>query len=82
MPIYHRIATALGWSYPVIDRLTLPEVYGLYEYWRECPPIHELTAWATRWEKPLTMEEKLQAGAMGPAEFLQHFKKTGGKLMN
>lgn len=32
------------------------------------------------WERPLTTEEKQQAGAMGPEDFLEHFKKTGGKL--
>lgn len=66
----------------MIDRLTLPEVYELFEYWREWPPVNELMANYTGWEKPLTYEEKLNAGAMGPADFLEHYKRTGGKLPN
>jgi hypothetical protein len=64
----------------VIDRLTLPEVYDLFEYWREWPPTNELMAHQIGWEKPLTMEEKLEQGTMGPADFLRHFKQTGGRL--
>jgi len=32
------------------------------------------------WERPLSTEEKQKAGAMGPEDFLSHYKKTGGKL--
>lgn len=78
--IYARIATGLGWTYPVIDRLTLPEVYELYDYWRESPPTHELVAVQIGWEKPLTYEEKIAQGAMGPEDFLRYYKRTEGKL--
>lgn len=33
-----------------------------------------------RWEEPLTIEEQQAQGAMGPADFLAHFKNTGGKV--
>jgi hypothetical protein len=32
------------------------------------------------WERPLTYEEKLEAGAMSAADFYQHYKTTGGRL--
>ena len=32
------------------------------------------------YEKPLTMEEKIERGAMGPMDFLQHYQKHGGKM--
>jgi hypothetical protein len=75
-----RVASGVGWSYSTIDKLTLPEVYELFEFWKEWPPVNELLVWQSGWEKPLTLEEKLDAGAMGPADFLKHYQTTGGKL--
>lgn len=75
-----RLATALGWSYDTIDRLTLPEVYELFQGWLEHPPLNELAAAYVGYERPLTIEEKIEQGAMGPADFLKHYQKTGGRL--
>ena len=36
------MATATGWTYRVIDEMTLPEVRGLLDYWRTSPPLHIL----------------------------------------
>ncbi len=66
----------------MIDRLTLPEVYDLFEAWQEIPPLNELMIWHTGYEKPLTGEEMIQQGAMGPADFFEHYKQTGGRLPN
>jgi hypothetical protein len=71
---------ATGWDFDQIDRLTLPLYYELADFWTEWPPVNELLAMVHGYEKPLTMEEKIAAGAMGPLEFLEHAKRTGGKL--
>ena len=42
--------------------------------------MNELMALWLEWEKPLSYEEKIAAGAMGPEDFFAHFKSTGGKL--
>jgi hypothetical protein len=74
------VATGLGLSPIEVGRLTLPQVYELYDYWEEWPPMHELLAGYVGYERPLTLEEQYDRGAMGPAEFLHHYKATGGKL--
>lgn len=70
----------MGWSYADIDAITLPEAYELFDYWLDYPPVNELMAMQAGWERPKTMEQNLAAGAMGPEDFLHHFKQTGGKL--
>jgi hypothetical protein len=64
----------------VIDRLTLPEVYDIFERWKDWPPVNELLANVHGWERPFTFEEKIERGAMGPADFHKHFQTTKGKL--
>lgn len=78
--IYVRLASGLGWTYPVIDEMSLPEVNAIFDYWRDWPPVNELVRNAVGYEKPLTMEEKIEQGAMGPLDFLHHYRKTQGKL--
>src|SRR6266550_1254732 len=42
--IYGLLATACGYSYPIIDAMTLWDVMELGEYWAENPPVHILVA--------------------------------------
>lgn len=60
--------------------MTLPQVLELFEYWREYPPVHEMVKSYLGIKKPLTMKEEIAQGAMGPEEFMEHFKMTGGKI--
>lgn len=81
MDVYGRLISATNWSFSYIDSLTLPDnVYPLFEYWKKCPPVSELTIITSGWQAPVTMEEAIKQGAMGPMEFLEHFKKTKGKV--
>lgn len=70
----------MGWTYDEIGKLTLPEALDIFKYWRDWPPIHELARMAVGYEKPMTMEEKIAQGAMGPLDFLNHYRATGGKI--
>jgi hypothetical protein len=38
------VATGTGWTYRVIDEMTIPEVCALLDYWRTSPPVHLLVA--------------------------------------
>lgn len=74
--------------------MTLPEVYDLFDYWREHPPEHELAAIFARvfttWkpaerelspeEHKRSLEERWKAGAMNAADLLAQFQKTGGRV--
>ena len=40
--IYGLLATACGYSYPVIDEMTLFDLEELTKYWVEHPPLHIL----------------------------------------
>lgn len=62
--------------------MTLREANALFDHWKEWPPVNELLANVHGWEKPLTMEEKIEQGAMGPADFLKHYEMTKGRLPN
>ena len=42
--IYGLLATACGYSYPVIDEMTLLDFEELAAYWVEHPPVHILVA--------------------------------------
>ena len=42
--VYGLLATACGYSYPVIDAMTLFEVEELTHYWVVHPPLHLLVA--------------------------------------
>jgi len=42
--IFSHIATATGWSFTHIDRLTLWDVNDLFCYWQNYPPTHVLVA--------------------------------------
>ncbi len=43
--MYARIASATGWTWEYIGQcLTLPRVYALFEYWKQCPPVNETVA--------------------------------------
>jgi len=42
--IYGILATACGYSYPVIDEMTLFQVEELTSYWARHPPLHLLVA--------------------------------------
>ena len=42
MQIYGLLATACGYSYPVIDEMTLFDFEELTAYWAEHPPVHIL----------------------------------------
>lgn len=77
-----RLATALGWDYRTIGRLTLIQANAMFEFWAEQPPVNELLAIVHGWTKPKTASEMLAQGAMGPEDFLEHFKQTGGRLLN
>lgn len=78
--LYGRLVTATGWRLDYIDTLTLHDVAPLTNYWADFPPVHELVRMQVEFEKPLTMEEKQDQGAMDPREFLAHFKSTQGKV--
>ena len=60
--------------------MTLPQVSELFNYWREYPPLHEMAKSYFGIKKPLTMQEEIAQGAMGPAEFAEYYKQTGGRL--
>jgi len=34
--------TACGYTPAEIDEMTLHDVLGLFSYWRDCPPVHEI----------------------------------------
>jgi hypothetical protein len=42
--IYGLLATSCGYSYPVIDEMTLFQVEELASYWAQHPPLHLLIA--------------------------------------
>jgi hypothetical protein len=42
--IYGLLATACGYSYPIIDEMTLFEFEELCSYWTEHPPVHLMVA--------------------------------------
>ncbi|HET9183252.1 MAG TPA: hypothetical protein VFP59_14035 [Candidatus Angelobacter sp.] len=42
--VYGHIATATGWTFAEIDRLTLWEANDLFTYWQDYPPTHVLVA--------------------------------------
>lgn len=69
-----------GWTFSDIDRLTMADALAIFDYWRDWPPLNELKAMEIGYKKPMTVEEQWEAGAMGPGDFLEHFKRTGGKL--
>lgn len=60
--------------------MTLVEVNELFAHWRKYPPAHRLIAWEIGFEPQYTGEELIKQGAMGPEDFLLHFKATKGKL--
>lgn len=60
--------------------MTLPQVHDLFDYWREFPPLHEMVKSYLGVKKPLTMQEEIANGAMGPEEFAEYYKRTGGRL--
>lgn len=38
--IYVDLASAFGWTFKVIDEMTMPEVNEIYEEWKSSPPLH------------------------------------------
>ena len=42
--VYGLLATACGYSYPLIDAMTLPQVEELFAYWAAHPPLHLIAA--------------------------------------
>lgn len=60
--------------------MTLPQVAELVDYWRRQPPTHVLVVAYLGCEAPKTIEEQWAQGALSPADFLEHFKRTGGKV--
>jgi hypothetical protein len=42
--IYGLLATACGYSYPIIDEMTLFDAEELVSYWTDHPPVHLLLA--------------------------------------
>ena len=40
--IYARLMTSCGYTPAEIDEMTLHDVVGLFAYWRESPPVHEI----------------------------------------
>lgn len=69
-----------GWNYEIIGQLTLPDALDIFEYWKDFPPVHELMRVSTGYQRPMTTEEKIKEGAMGPEDFLAHYRATKGKL--
>jgi hypothetical protein len=48
--------------------MTFPEVFELFDYWRQSPPTHELMARHVGYEPPKTMDAasaKLPSGGAG-----------------
>ena len=78
--IYGHLATVCGYTPSQIDAMTLPQVDELFGYWAKHPPVHLLVAAYLGWEAPKTLEQQWAEGAMGPADFLDHYRRTGGKL--
>jgi hypothetical protein len=60
--------------------MTLPQVEELCAYWRLHPPVHVLVAAFIGYEAPKTAEQEWAEGALSPADFLEHFRRTGGKV--
>ena len=70
--------------------MPFPHALRIFQYWESFPPEHEMLAMLakcfTTWEpKPLAGQPSTAAqhqahGAMGPAEFMEHFKRTGGRV--
>jgi hypothetical protein len=42
--VFGHVATATGWTFPEIDKLTLWELNDLMAYWKDYPPTHVLVA--------------------------------------
>lgn len=42
--MYGHLATATGWTFLEIDRLTLWDISDLFDYWQDYPPTHILVA--------------------------------------
>lgn len=34
----------MGWTFDYVDELSLPQIYMLYDYWQQNPPVHVLFA--------------------------------------
>lgn len=60
--------------------IRLPRLFALFRFWRKHPPSHELLAASIGFEPPLSVEEAQAQGAMSPADMLEHFKLTGGRM--
>ena len=68
--------------------MTLPEAQRLFAYWDRFPPPHEAlaillkcyTTWGPAETPEESRERQWKQGAMNPAEFLAHYKRTGGKV--
>lgn len=70
--------------------MPFPHAIQQLRYWESFPPENEtlamlaqcFTTWRPKpWDDDRPAPERLQAeGVMGPAEFAEHFKRTGGKV--
>lgn len=62
--LYGLIVTATGWTYPVVDALTMADAMELLSYWKVSPPSHiSLKAFVSgsgggESEKPVTLDEE------------------------
>jgi hypothetical protein len=61
--LYGLIATTCGYSYPVIDAMTLFEVEELTRYWTSHPPLHLLIAAFLGWQHGKSGGEKRPTAA-------------------
>src|SRR5205823_1694291 len=53
--LYGALATGCGYSYLVIDRMTLAEAGEIFRYWEDNPPAHLMTQIIARllgWQPP------------------------------
>jgi hypothetical protein len=82
--IYGLIATTCGYSYPVIDAMTLFEVEELTRYWTSHPPLHLLIAASLGWQHGKSSSAKRPIAAarkpdIGAEQLLANF---GSSIVN
>lgn len=55
--------------------------FALYDaFWQRHPPADVLVAGYLKYKPPKTAEEEWREGAMNPAEAVEWFQRTGGKI--
>jgi hypothetical protein len=78
--VFGHVATATGWTFDEIERLTLWELNDLMAYWKDCPPTHVLVAAYLMGGKKSSIGKARRQGQNNFDELTQAVSFAGGSV--